>query len=69
MEKELAKRSHFCQKVIDKYNEQMRDLKKELQDIADGKRERKLKETEEEDSETELNNLKRFLENRINDIE
>ena len=47
----------------------MRDLKKELQDIADGKRERKLKETEEEDSETELNNLKRFLENRINDIE
>ena len=27
VEKELAKRSHFCQKVIEKYKEQIADFK------------------------------------------
>jgi hypothetical protein len=30
VEKELAKRSHFCQKVIMKYKEQMKELKEEI---------------------------------------
>ncbi len=29
VEKELAKRSHFCQKVIDKYKVQIKELKEE----------------------------------------
>jgi len=32
VEKELAKRSHFCQKVIQKYKQQIEDLKKEISD-------------------------------------
>ena len=30
VEKELAKRSHFCQKVIQKYKEQIKQLKEEI---------------------------------------
>ena len=32
VEKELAKRSHFCQKVIQKYKQQIVDLKQEIED-------------------------------------
>ena len=32
VEKELAKRSHFCQKVIEKYTDQIKDLKNEIQE-------------------------------------
>ena len=32
VEKELAKRSHFCQKVIQKYKQQIEELKKEIED-------------------------------------
>ena len=32
VEKELAKRSHFCQKVIHKYKQQIVDLKEEIED-------------------------------------
>ena len=32
VEKELAKRSHFCQKVIQKYKQQIEDLQKEIAD-------------------------------------
>jgi peptidoglycan hydrolase CwlO-like protein len=31
VEKELAKRSHFCQKVIKKYKEQITQLKEDIQ--------------------------------------
>ena len=31
VEKELAKRSHFCQKVIQKYKQQIVDLKAEIE--------------------------------------
>jgi hypothetical protein len=31
VEKELAKRSHFCQKVIDKYKVQIKEFKEELE--------------------------------------
>jgi len=30
VEKELAKRSHFCQKVIDKYKSEMKELREEI---------------------------------------
>jgi len=32
VEKELAKRSHFCQKVIQKYTNQIKTLKQEIKD-------------------------------------
>lgn len=32
VEKELAKRSHFCQKVIQKYKQQIEELNKEIAD-------------------------------------
>ncbi len=32
VEKELAKRSHFCQKVIQKYTSQIKKLKQEISD-------------------------------------
>ena len=32
VEKELAKRSHFCQKVIQKYKQQIEELKQEIED-------------------------------------
>mgnify|MGYP001258140741 CR=1 FL=1 len=32
VEKELAKRSHFCQKVIDRYKEQIKELNVELKE-------------------------------------
>ena len=32
VEKELAKRSHFCQKVIQKYKQQITDLTQEIAD-------------------------------------
>lgn len=33
VEKELAKRSHFCQKVIIKYKQMFKELKEEISDI------------------------------------
>eukprot|EP00347_Sterkiella_histriomuscorum_P007694 403347929 len=71
VEKELAKRSHFCQKVIEKYKEQQRDLKQEIQDIKDDR-------YEDADSPTKQKNLNdttanedlaEFLKTRIRDIE
>ena len=37
VEKELAKRSHFCQKVIEKYKGQIKDDKEELRWIKENK--------------------------------
>ena len=32
VEKELAKRSHFCHKVVQKYKEQIQSLKREIEE-------------------------------------
>lgn len=39
VEKELAKRSHFCQKVVKKYKDQITSLKAEIVDLKKRKRE------------------------------
>ena len=37
VEQELAKRSHFCQKVIKKYKEQIDQLQEEIKDLQTNK--------------------------------
>jgi len=39
VEKELAKRSHFCQKVVKKYKDKIKDLKEEIVDLKKKKKE------------------------------
>jgi hypothetical protein len=69
VEKELAKRSHFCQKVIKRLRNQVKDLETEKTEIAkkpaiaagSGKR------TTAEDSKNE--DLINYLEHRLEEIE
>ena len=68
VEKELAKRSHFCQKVINKYQESLKTLKKHLADLHNGI------DTAEDSTILKVTNdntddLTQFLEQRISEIE
>ena len=66
VEKELAKRSHFCHQVIEKYKEQINKLKQDVQDIQDNNYKEKTKEQAQESSNEEL---AMFLERKISEIE
>ena len=61
VEKELAKRSHFCQKVIQKYKQQITDLK---QEISDTDAQFKI-ESQKQAQDTEQQDLMNYLNGRI----
>ena len=65
VEKELAKRSHFCQKVIQKYKQQIEDLKTEIED-SDNKFKA---ESKRQAADTEQQDLMNYLNTRISQIE
>ena len=65
VEKELAKRSHFCQKVIQKYKQQAEELKK---DIEEADKQYKL-ESKRQAQDTEQQDLMNYLNSRIQQIE
>ena len=65
VEKELAKRSHFCQKVIQKYTTQIKKLK---QEITDADKRHELQE-EKRNVNDEQQDLMNYLNQRISQIE
>lgn len=65
VENELAKRSHFCQKVIQKYEGQIKKLKAEIKD-ADKQFE---KQEEKRTVNDEQQDLMNYLNQRISQIE
>ena len=65
MEKELAKRSHFCQKVIQKYKEQIKELKQEISQ-TDAQFE---VESRKQVADTKQQDLMNYLNQRIQQIE
>ncbi|CDW75280.1 UNKNOWN [Stylonychia lemnae] len=71
VEKELAKRSHFCQKVIEKYKEQIADLKAQIKDIQEDKFSRFNKNNQglNDLNSNDNQDLMNFLEKRISDID
>ena len=67
MEKELAKRSHFCNKVIQKYQDQIKNLEVQLLELRRGDGGEGEREAEEKAKDSR--ELGGFLERRINEIE
>lgn len=67
VEKELAKRSHFCNKVIKKYQEQLKTLKAQLLDVQNGNYE--VGTLNEGPPGEDSDELAGFLERRIAEIE
>lgn len=65
VEKELAKRSHFCQKVIQKYKQQITDLQNEISQ-ADF---RMKQESRRAAQDTDQQDLMNYLNSRISQIE
>ena len=65
VEKELAKRSHFCQKVIQKYTNQIKTLKQEIKD--DDKKFEQIEEKRHVNDEQQ--DLMNYLNQRIQQIE
>lgn len=66
VEKELAKRSHFCHQVIDKYKDQVNKLKQDIKDIKDNNYKEITKEQAKDSSNEEL---AVFLEKKIAEID
>lgn len=64
VEQELAKRSHFCKKVIKKYKEQIQQLQDEIRDLNLNKQEQVSKKATEEQAD-----LRNYLSQRIKTIE
>jgi len=65
VEKELAKRSHFCQKVIQKYKQQIEEIKKEISDTDHLQKQ----ETKRQAQDSEQQDLMNYLNTRIQQIE
>lgn len=65
VEKELAKRSHFCQKVIQKYKQQIEELQAEIAD----KDKLQKQETKRQVQDSEQQDLMNYLNTRIQQIE
>lgn len=69
VEKELAKRSHFCQKVVKKYKDQIKDLKEELIDLKKRKKENPQGFAPQTNTNEHQQNLMSYLNQRIKTIE
>ena len=61
VEKELAKRSHFCQKVIQKYKQQLVELQSDLTEAE----QRAKQESKRAAADTEQQDLMNYLNSRI----
>lgn len=74
VENELAKRSHFCQKVIKKLNAKMKELKDQLAEAKSKKKNpllanKQLAKSGEESKQKNNEELIQFLQSKIDEIE
>lgn len=68
VEKELAKRSHFCHKVIEKYQDQLKKAKEALENVKNGV-DVKVDEDEAEQKRHDTQELASYLEKRTSEID
>ena len=69
VENELAKRSHFCQKVIKKLQERIKELNDDVADARKGGKAKKKKAAKAVDHEKTNEDLINFLEQKLEEIE